>query len=391
MDWGVEGVDVAVGLQTPRMLSIIEDRVPDLELYRSLEAEVHSKIAVLSALLADSTAEPTTTTSPGKPNASTVGPVGAPRVFVSHASEDKDRFVVDFARRLRAAGIDAWLDHWELQPGDSLVDRIFEEGIGNADAFIVVLSNHSIDKKWVREELNAAVVKRLSEGTRLIPVLIDDVDVPQALRSTLWIKVESLVTYDNELERIVRTIYGQTDKPALGPPPSWVRPAVSVSGLAAEDGIVLALAAEQAITNGHRHLDTRRLLDACARADIHAEACTESLSALGHADLLDVELRQPSTLTRVAITNHGLLTFLDATRSDLTALRTQLIAEIVNRPTDAFPIEGADLINATHEPALIVEVLLDELHSRNLIGLGKYLGNTMRVHRSSPLLRREVG
>jgi len=52
-----------------------------------------------------------------------------PNVFVSHASEDKDRFVTAFATKLRASGINAWLDKWEIQPGDSLVDKVFEKGI----------------------------------------------------------------------------------------------------------------------------------------------------------------------------------------------------------------------------------------------------------------------
>ncbi len=67
--------------------------------------------------------------------------MSAPKVFVSHASEDKERFVVEFARRLRENGVDAWLDQWEMKPGDSLVDKIFEEGLKEARAVIVVLSN----------------------------------------------------------------------------------------------------------------------------------------------------------------------------------------------------------------------------------------------------------
>ncbi len=55
--------------------------------------------------------------------------MNTPKVFVSHASEDKDRFVLDFAARLRAKGIDAWVDKWEMHAGDKLIDKIFEEGI----------------------------------------------------------------------------------------------------------------------------------------------------------------------------------------------------------------------------------------------------------------------
>jgi len=37
-----------------------------------------------------------------------------PRAFVSHATEDKARFVTQFATALRAGGIDAWVDEWEI-------------------------------------------------------------------------------------------------------------------------------------------------------------------------------------------------------------------------------------------------------------------------------------
>jgi hypothetical protein len=52
-----------------------------------------------------------------------------PKIFLSHATEDKERFVVKFAEKLRTRGVDVWLDKWEILPGDSLVDKIFEEGL----------------------------------------------------------------------------------------------------------------------------------------------------------------------------------------------------------------------------------------------------------------------
>lgn len=66
----------------------------------------------------------------------------ASRVFVSHASEDKDRFVIPFATALRQRGLDAWFDKWEMLPG-SLVDKNFEEGLKEAAAVLVVLSRVS--------------------------------------------------------------------------------------------------------------------------------------------------------------------------------------------------------------------------------------------------------
>src|SRR5215210_1740424 len=112
-----------------------------------------------------------------------------PKVFISHAGEDKDRFVLDFARKLRSKGIDAWVDRWEMLPGDSIVDKIFEEGIAQAQAMVVVVSEYSVNKPWVREELNAGMVRKINGVSRLIPVVIGDVDdsqIPESLKTTLW-------------------------------------------------------------------------------------------------------------------------------------------------------------------------------------------------------------
>src|ERR1039458_2379573 len=98
----------------------------------------------------------------------------APKVFLSHASEDKERFVIPFATSLRQRGIEVWLDKWEILPGDSLVDKLFEEGLKEADAVLVVVSAASVSKPWVREELNTAIVNRITKQTKVIPVLLDD-------------------------------------------------------------------------------------------------------------------------------------------------------------------------------------------------------------------------
>ncbi len=59
-----------------------------------------------------------------------IAKLSAPRAFISHASEDHD-FVEHLATRLRQDhGIDAWVDNWEMLPGDSLVSKVFAEGIG---------------------------------------------------------------------------------------------------------------------------------------------------------------------------------------------------------------------------------------------------------------------
>jgi hypothetical protein len=171
-----------------------------------------------------------------------------PRVFVSHASEDKERFVNRFAARLRENGVDAWLDKWEMLPGGSLVDKVFEEGLKDAQAVIVVLSRVSVGKPWVREELNAAFVKRINTGSKLIPVVIDDCEMPEALKSTLWQRIQNLESYDESFDRILAAIFGTSDKPPIGTPPAYTpHLAHTIGSLTKIDSLVLRLACEQAI------------------------------------------------------------------------------------------------------------------------------------------------
>jgi hypothetical protein len=94
-------------------------------------------------------------------------------VFISHASEDKDRFVRPLAEALSARGVTVWYDEWELQVGDSLVDRI-NEGLGRSRFGVVVLSPAFFTKNWSRAELQAfASLEMQQSRSLLLPVWLD--------------------------------------------------------------------------------------------------------------------------------------------------------------------------------------------------------------------------
>ena len=106
--------------------------------------------------------------------------VPAPRVFLSHSSLD-DGIVKTIAEELGRRRIEVWYDDWEIKVGDSIVERVFD-GLGASDTLIVVLSPNSVRSRWVREELNTMMMRKLSEhGIRILPVLISDCEVPLPL------------------------------------------------------------------------------------------------------------------------------------------------------------------------------------------------------------------
>ncbi|ABF42475.1 Toll-Interleukin receptor [Candidatus Koribacter versatilis Ellin345] len=157
-----------------------------------------------------------------------------PKVFVSYASEDKQRFVLQFATELRANGVEAWLDRWEILPGDSLVEKLFNEGLKNADAVIVVVSSTSVVKPWVKAELDTATVNRITKQVKIIPVVIDSCEIPESLKSLLWVRIHNLQSYVDELHQILSAIFEVRTKPPIGDPPSYVKER-QISGLQQSD------------------------------------------------------------------------------------------------------------------------------------------------------------
>ena len=61
-----------------------------------------------------------------------VVPPDPKRVFCSHRQSDKPQ-VKEFAAQLLAKGIDAWVDEWEILPGDDFVLEI-NDGLARYDA-----------------------------------------------------------------------------------------------------------------------------------------------------------------------------------------------------------------------------------------------------------------
>jgi SAM-dependent methyltransferase len=101
-------------------------------------------------------------------------------LFVCHAREDS-AFVEKLVEALDGRALHAWYDRREIIAGDSIVDRI-NQGLTNARYLLVVLSPRSVDKPWVKRELNAALMKQLSSAAvRVIPLLLEDCKIPPLL------------------------------------------------------------------------------------------------------------------------------------------------------------------------------------------------------------------
>ena len=310
-----------------------------------------------------------------------------PKVFVSHASEDKERFVLNFSTKLREHGIDAWLDKWEMFPGDSLVDKIFEEGLKEADAIIIVLSRFSVDKPWVREELNAGVMKRLSKGTKIIPVVIDNCEVPEVLKSTLWEKINDINNYSSSLDRIVASIYGQKDKPELGNAPQYIHsPVENIPGLIKTDNLVLKLSCEYAIKENDRVLNPGKIFLGDDAPVIPESELLESLEVLDREGYINLSRTIGAGFSHYQLTTHGMEEYAEAYIRNYHEIQANVISLLVNEEIAS----NNELVEKLKQPQLIVDHVLELLESNGHVSLSKMIGGLIRVYNISPSLKRSL-
>lgn len=94
------------------------------------------------------------------------------KVFISHSSKDHD-FTMLLAEKMKKDFIDVWVDDWELQAGDSIVQKV-DEGISKSSFFIIVFSKYSIKSNWVLRELNSTLMRQLTkDDIKILPILLE--------------------------------------------------------------------------------------------------------------------------------------------------------------------------------------------------------------------------
>lgn len=102
-------------------------------------------------------------------------------VFISYSSKDKE-FVDKLAIRLVKDRIKVWVDRWEINVGDSLIDKI-QKGLTDSSFLIVVLSKHSVESEWCRRELNSGLIREIeNKRVVILPIVVDDCERPMFLR-----------------------------------------------------------------------------------------------------------------------------------------------------------------------------------------------------------------
>ena len=127
--------------------------------------------------------------------------------FISHSSLDKDaakRLALD----LQGRGYSVWFDEWEILVGHNIVDEVFG-AIKQSHFMVVILSEASVNSRWVDEELTAAKTREIEdEQVVILPARLESCEIPPALTAKRY--ADFTGSWDDGVEEIARAIDGHS-------------------------------------------------------------------------------------------------------------------------------------------------------------------------------------
>jgi hypothetical protein len=113
----------------------------------------------------------------------------AAKIFVSYAREDSAK-VEDLYQKLSEAGFKPWMDTEDIIPGEKWPNSVMN-ALQCSDFFLACLSSHSIYKRgFLQKEIKEALdiwKEKLDEDIYLIPVRLEECEVPEPLNDLQWV------------------------------------------------------------------------------------------------------------------------------------------------------------------------------------------------------------
>ncbi len=125
-------------------------------------------------------------------------------VFVSYSRQQQE-FVFKLVADLKQAGVPVWLDQTDITPGQRW-DIAIEHALQASTHMLIIISKASADSANVRDEIDLA----LDSGKSIIPVRVDDAELPLRIRRMQWTDFRD--NYASALERLLTALpRGQID------------------------------------------------------------------------------------------------------------------------------------------------------------------------------------
>jgi hypothetical protein len=258
-------------------------------------------------------------------------------------------------------------DERDFRLGDSLVQSVFDNGISASDVVVLLISKNTIERPWIREEMDASIVQMLKGHLRVIPVLLDGVAPPPPLAHRIYLRVTDAMSVDDVAQKIANAVF-EKPLPDIGKPPTYAG-APHMSGYTNIDVLVFEFIIRTRLKQVPEYpwIETSKIREFARTNDITEDMLLASLYSLrGYLQ----EINEAGTALPIAYapTSLGVEKYLTATDPSYCDSVTKVVSAIVN---DHDGMAGAVAQRANLEASL-VEIILDNLEERGYLQLEKY-------------------
>ena len=131
-----------------------------------------------------------------------IAEAGRPQVFLSFDGNDRC-YATGLRERLRARGIDTFVDKWSIGPAQNLVIAI-NDALDQSDYFVLLWSSRCIGNTWVEAEWTTALMRQLDERRSfLFMVRLDNTEPPRLLAPRSYL--DALGDWDAVADKLADT------------------------------------------------------------------------------------------------------------------------------------------------------------------------------------------
>jgi len=127
----------------------------------------------------------------------------ASSIFISHSSHDTAE-ALRLAEDLKRAGLEVWLDEWEIGVGEHITQTV-QEGLKKATYLAVWLTRTSVESGWVGREWQSKYGSEVQNGSTIVlPLLAEDCELPLLLNDKKYADFRQ--NYTKGLAELLRAV-----------------------------------------------------------------------------------------------------------------------------------------------------------------------------------------
>ena len=313
---------------------------------------------------------------------------------IVHSPEDAERFVSGLSSALGHAGVESDTESWRLSVRDSLIDRIFSEGLKDASLMLVVLSQNNSNTDWSSLELELSVVERIQAVTRLCVLLLDGRQPPAELPEDVPVfaldhpgDVLELSGLIQELGPIMRGHYVPGNRPAGAEREGGSDGVLAgISNIGETEATVLALSCRCAVESNAFLVKADNVFELAAPLEIRNEDFHRCLDALENAGHIRGKRSNGGLISTFEVNRPAFGHYMDEVLDNTDEVVADLASEILAGVRD-----NETLVETFELPRLIVTYILDDLDEKGQITVIRQMRGNRRIKRVSPEFQQLYG